>query len=252
MTKSRPAAYRQLAHGIRARLRAGEWADGSALPTELELVRREAVSRQTVRRAMQELVAEGVIYRVPGRGTFAAADPNAPYLRQFGSVDDLMALSQDTELEILEPLRTHDDPGPAARLGLGSAAVSSVRFLRRHGADVICQTRVYLPPAVGALLADIQELAVAGSKTPNTVLGLLDRRLEVPIAHTEQTITAVSAGRELGRVLGGSPREPLLLVERLYQDISGVAVELAISHFVPRHYAYRVTLRRQPFRAAVE
>ena len=36
----------------------------------------------------------------------------------------------------------------------------------------------------------------------------------------------------------------MLRVDRLYTDAAGNAVELAISHFLPEHYTYRVTLRR--------
>lgn len=50
---------------------------------------------------MQDLVAEGMICRVPGRGTFPVPR-DGRYLRQFGSVKDLMGLSLDT----------HGRPGP--------------------------------------------------------------------------------------------------------------------------------------------
>src|SRR5262249_783477 len=66
----------QLARG------AGAAREDGRLPTEAELARSYGVSRQTVRRAFQDLVAEGMVLRVPGRGTFVA--PRRPYLRQFG------------------------------------------------------------------------------------------------------------------------------------------------------------------------
>jgi DNA-binding GntR family transcriptional regulator len=36
----------------------------------------------------------------------------------------------------------------------------------------------------------------------------------------------------------------MLRVDRLYSDASGTPVELAVSHFLPEQYTYRVTLRR--------
>jgi DNA-binding GntR family transcriptional regulator len=66
----RPVAYRTLAAQIRNAIRNGEYADGRQLPTEEQLVASYSVSRQTVRRAMQDLVSEGIIYRVAGRGTY--------------------------------------------------------------------------------------------------------------------------------------------------------------------------------------
>src|ERR1700735_4988828 len=100
----RPAAYRNLAAQIRDAIRNGEYADGRQLPTEEQLSASFSVSRQTVRRAMQDLVSEGIIYRVAGRGTYPVAQADR-HLGHFGSVEDLMALSLDTECEVVTPLR---------------------------------------------------------------------------------------------------------------------------------------------------
>ena len=70
----RPVAYRTLAARIRDAIRNGEYADGRQLPTEEQFAASYSVSRQTVRRAMQDLVSEGIIYRVAGRGTYPVAD----------------------------------------------------------------------------------------------------------------------------------------------------------------------------------
>jgi DNA-binding GntR family transcriptional regulator len=66
----RVLAYQSLASELRRAIAAGHFADGRALPTEAVLSVRHGVSRQTVRRALQELVDEDLIYRVQGRGTF--------------------------------------------------------------------------------------------------------------------------------------------------------------------------------------
>jgi GntR family transcriptional regulator len=45
---------------------------GSAAPSERELVQRFGVARMTVRHALDSLVAQGLLERIPGRGTFVA------------------------------------------------------------------------------------------------------------------------------------------------------------------------------------
>lgn len=76
--KTEPA-YQVLRQRLRDEIAAGAYPpEGVRLPTESELVAEHGLSRQTVRRAFQDLVAEGVVYRVPGRGTYA----NRGYLRQ--------------------------------------------------------------------------------------------------------------------------------------------------------------------------
>src|SRR5271166_4910554 len=83
-------------------------ADGRQLPTEEQLAASYSVSRQTVRRAMQDLVSEGIIYRVAGRGTYPVAERDG-YVNHFGSVEELMALSLDTECEVVSPLQRRVD-----------------------------------------------------------------------------------------------------------------------------------------------
>src|SRR5262245_4900977 len=98
----RPTAYRALADQLRADIAAHRYPPGQPLPTESQLSELHGVSRQTVRRAFQDLVADGLVYRVPGRGTFAY-DDDGRHLRSSGSTEDLLALAFDTELEMLSP-----------------------------------------------------------------------------------------------------------------------------------------------------
>src|SRR4051795_2504116 len=109
--------YRTLRERLREEITARRYRDGSRLPTESELVARHGLSRQTVRRAFQDLVAEGAVYRVPGRGTYAH-DGGRRYLRQFGSIEDLMSLSDDTTMEVVSGLRRRVDVDAASRLRL--------------------------------------------------------------------------------------------------------------------------------------
>src|SRR5512135_1228144 len=144
----RSSAYRTLAASLRDAIRNGEYADGQQLPTEEQLAARHSVSRQTVRRAMQDLVSEGIIYRVAGRGTYPVAEADR-YLRHFGSVEELMALSLDTECEVVSPLQRKVDVATASRLRLPSDEISHVTLVRRHAGVPFCYTSVYLPPRIG-------------------------------------------------------------------------------------------------------
>jgi DNA-binding GntR family transcriptional regulator len=237
------AAYKVLARELRSAILQRRYADGSRLPTEAELAQEYHVSRQTVRRAFHDLVAEGMVNRVPGRGTFAAAR-EGQYLRQFGSVEDLMGLSLDTRLAVLRPLRRQVNIEAAGRLRLTSDAVHAIVFRRLHHDEPFCHTTVYLHPEAGAALADRPELSTVGARSEATIIGLLDTRLAAPIAEAEQSITATAADATLAAALDCAPGAPVLRIDRLYLTTDGQPVELAISHFLPEQYSYRVKLRR--------
>ena len=240
----RPAAYRTLAAEIRDAIRNGEYADGRQLPTEEQLSASFSVSRQTVRRAMQDLVSEGIIYRVAGRGTYPVAEEDR-YVNHFGSVEELMALSLDTECQVISPLQRKVDVETASRLRLRSDEIFTVTFVRLHSDIPFCYTSVYLPPRIGQLLADVDELASTGRRSRVTVIGLIDARRGGSITAAEQSISAAGAPAFAARHLGRDAGEPLLRIDRLYFDDEEDPVELAVSYFDPEHYSYRVKLRRR-------
>ncbi|MEG2417310.1 MAG: GntR family transcriptional regulator, partial [Eubacterium sp.] len=64
--------YVQLEELIRNKIEEGEWKAQTAIPSESELNRMFGVSRMTIRSACSQLVQEGLLYRVPGKGTFVA------------------------------------------------------------------------------------------------------------------------------------------------------------------------------------
>jgi len=63
----------QLAVTLRARIASGELAPNQPIRGESALMRQYGVARETARKAMHALVAEGLVYVVPGRGAYVAA-----------------------------------------------------------------------------------------------------------------------------------------------------------------------------------
>src|SRR5476649_1429708 len=62
--------YQQLRDDLVHRIAGGEWAPGAAIHTEAELSQAYGVSTGTLRKAIDLLVAEGVLTRSQGKGTF--------------------------------------------------------------------------------------------------------------------------------------------------------------------------------------
>ncbi|MGV0851774.1 GntR family transcriptional regulator [Mycolicibacterium phlei] len=235
-------AYQTLRDQLRGEIAAGRYRNGQRLPTESELVAAHGVSRQTVRRAFQDLVAEGVVYRVPGRGTYAR-EPERRYLRQFGSIEDLMSFSVDTTMEVLVGLRRRVDVNAAARLRLADDVVYTVEFRRLHDGIPFVRTVVHLAPAVATKVLEAPDLA-DGAVGTQTVIGVLEPHLSSPITEAAQSITVGNADAAVAEAVGCEVGHPMLRVDRLYSDAAGQPVEFSVSHFLPEQYTYRVTLRR--------
>lgn len=70
--------YLAAAQAVRDAVARGRFAPGARLPGERVLARRFGIAHMTLRRALDELVTEGVLERSPGRGTFVARRPEAP------------------------------------------------------------------------------------------------------------------------------------------------------------------------------
>lgn len=62
--------YEKITMWIREQISSGAFSPGSKLPTEMELMEKFNVSRQSVRRAIQVLVDEGLVHSVQGSGIY--------------------------------------------------------------------------------------------------------------------------------------------------------------------------------------
>lgn len=215
---------------------------GKRLPTEFELVQRYKVSRQTVRRAYQELVTEGIIQRVPGRGTFAS--PRGQYVRSLGSLEDLLAQSEDTEMEVLKPLRRAARPQDGARVAFGPGPISEMTIRRSHHGLPFVVTVVSVPAAVGRLLNQVRFLKQAGAHRSTTILETLDGVLDRRIVLARQTITIARVPEDLAVLIDCRAKQPVLRIERLFLDSDVAPVELAVNYMNPERYQYRLELKR--------
>jgi GntR family transcriptional regulator len=240
-TRAKPS-YRLLADELRANIESGIYVEGGKMPTEVELQAEHGVSRHTVREALQQMLADGLIYRVQGSGTYVSGRPEGQgrYLRSIGSLDEIIVWP-DTRMEVIEPFHVEVEPSIAARLELGYIEVSRATVRRHYNRVPFVLTRHYVDPELG------EKLRANGipSRGPGTVIGEAEALLERRVAGARQDITAMNAPAEAAKLIGCEPGDAILLIERLYYDTAGKFVEFTESHFNPRRYTYRMELRRR-------
>jgi GntR family transcriptional regulator len=239
MASTSGPAYRRVADELRKTL-LSDAGSTAQLPTEAELCALHGVSRHTVRRAYQELVAEKLVDRVPGRGTFPA-EPGR-YVRSFGSVDDLMGLAEDTEMEVVRPLRLRAG-SPRARADLEAGQVMEVWIRRLYADEPFAITIISFPVPIGAQLQDTF-LGRADARGRTTALQLFETTLGRRIRDAVQEVTIDRVTRDLARLIDLAAGDTVLRIDRLYRDEDGVPVESTVSYFNPARYTYRVELER--------
>ncbi len=119
-------------------------APGTAAPSERELVQMFGVARMTVRQALDTLVSEGLLERIPGRGTFVAS-PTRSHGRITGFTEELKRRGQLAESQTLLARREQAGPGVARALSLTEGdAVLHWRRLRRGDGTPVCVEDAYL------------------------------------------------------------------------------------------------------------
>ncbi len=158
-----------------------------------------------------------------------------------------MALSLDTELRVVELLHVLASVG-----GRGPSwvvpgdSVMAMSFLRLHDGVPFCHTRVHVPLEIGRRLRDLPELRALtepGDRARFTVISLVGQGSDRQIHNAVQNATAVAADPDTARQLGCPPGVPVLRIERLYCDRDLAPLELAINHFHPDRYSYRLQMR---------
>jgi len=211
---------------------------GSPVPPERELARSYGTSRTTVRQALAELVIEGRLLRMQGKGTFVAKPKVAQVLELASYTEGMRAHGLHPQTKILEIGYVTADEQLAALLGIrpGGRAVRVHRLRLADGEPMSIDTS-HLParrfPGLRKQLQRHRSLY----ETLRTAYG-------IRLAEAEETIETVLADPHDARLLGVDPGLPLLLLSRHAFDVTGEPVEWAQSWYRGDRYKFVTRLRR--------
>jgi GntR family transcriptional regulator len=224
---------------LRERIHAGELVPGARLPGEPAMAAECGVSRVTLRRALDQLAAEGLVERRPGVGTFVReAAPLPPAGIDFADVfAHLKEMGRRTEVRLLSFGYVLPTGPVAAALGLssGQRAQRAVRVRMMAGAPFSFLT-THVPEQIGQTYSEAE-------MANQPLLSLLERS-GIRIARARQDIGATLAGPDLAEVLQVETGAPLLSLTRVVEDAAGRAVEYLQALYRPDRFTFQMQLAR--------
>jgi GntR family transcriptional regulator len=200
--------WAQLRADVRRRLEAGAF--DADFPGELALMAEYGVSRQTVRSALRELRADGVVLAERGRRPRVA--PASAITQPLGALYSLFASVESAGLRQASVIRSRDvraDAVIADHLGLeASTPLFRLERLRLAGEEPLALDTVWLPADVGAPLlhADFTHAALYDELAARTGIRLDGGR---------EHIRAVAPTRAQQRLLGIGPATGAFAISRL-------------------------------------
>ena len=217
--------YKEVKRRLTDALTRGEWKPGAAIPTERQLSERFAISVGTVRKAIDELVAENILIRQQGRGTFVASHTREREIFHFLHVVPQRGPKQypDVQLESFTRGKADRRIADALHLAPGDPVYRIRNVLHLEGAPVI-----------------VDDIALPAQRFPglterrfrerrSTVYNLYQEAFGISVVTARERVRALTAGDAIASLLGVDVTTPLLSIRRVAFTYRELPVEYRLS-----------------------
>lgn len=215
---------------------------GSQLPTEDALIQRFAVSRTTVRKAIQNLSDRGLVEIRRGTGTFVAQPKILQEMTELtGFVEDMNALGYVATAHLIDHAVVPADEAVASNLALHvGALVMRIRRVRLANGVALSLDETYLP-------RDIGERIVLHDLAAEPIFTLLEQRYDIPLTEAEYRMEAALADRDVAHALAVDEGSPIFLIERTSCTTNNRPIDYEKLHYRGDLIRFRTRLaRRKP------
>lgn len=237
--KTRPTpAFMQLKEQIAGAIRRRELPAGTALPSERHLSAELGLSRMTVRRAFEELAAEGLVDQRQGSGTYVRGRPvEQTFDRVLGFSDEAEALGfrPGTTLLEMHAVKADRDVAEALQIGEGEPVLAVTRLRTADGAPLAVQVAHLAPP--------YSDLSREKLRKNESLYRTLEKQFGVSPYHARQTVAARQPTELERRRLDLPPNVPVLALERITYDAHGAPFEYVRSAYRGDRYRMAQNLR---------
>jgi GntR family transcriptional regulator len=240
--QSRLPLHAQVEESLARAVASGALPRGSRLPPEDSLIERYAVSRTTVRTAIQSLMARGLVEIRRGKGTFVTEPVITQELTELtGFVEDMERLGRRPSAQVLDRRMVAASETVARQLALQrGAAVARIQRVRLADGMALSFDETYLPQELG-------EKIMTDDLESQPIFSLLEQKYSTPLLEAEYRLAAVASHGTVARALGIDPGSPIFLIERTTFSDGHRPVDYERLYYRGDHIRFVTRLtRRQP------
>lgn len=210
MLQSGKPRHQQISDTLREKIEDGTYAPNDQLLSENQLGEEFQVSRITVRRALQTLENEGLIYRRQGLGAFVSdhrVSQSMIRLNSFVEDMELAGLNASSHIIGFSKVVCPDAIAHELRVDPGKQVFRLDRLRLGDGAPIAYDS-TWLPPFYAQLLEgfDLEK---------DTIYRILEEEFEIPILMGRYRLDATNADENLATHLQVPVHKALFLIERL-------------------------------------
>lgn len=242
--EGRQPAYRQILDALRSRISRGEYPVGTRMPTDEALMLEFGVCRYTARAAVQVLVADAVVRRFRGRGSFVVATPETSGQWALNSLDDLIdhSFAHTVRVRAKGVMFAREAPEAAAAFSMGGdERLFRLVAVRESSGAPYTYSEIFLPADIAARLPARNLTGAIGG----AIIRMIERHCGMPAARAVQVASAAAARGETARLLDLPEGTPLLLLERTYTSRDGQVLQFARVFCRSDRYRQTVEFRRR-------
>lgn len=229
--------YAQLKNYIVQQIATGTWRPDELLPSQRQLAQQHDMSHMTVRRAINELMSEGYLYSVPGKGTYVATSQDKKEAESgiFVSFTEDMASRGLTASSKILDRSLIEAPVSLARMFEQPPGTPIYRLHRLRFANdeaIAVQTTYLLASRVPGLLTY--------DFSSDSLYRVLRSDYQVVFDSGEQWVEAGLADAEYAALLGLEIPAALLITEQISRENRGSVIEFVRSAYHADRYKMRI------------
>ncbi len=239
MLKEGIPRHTQISEWLRDQIETGKFKAEEKLPSENELAKKFDVSRVTIRRALQSLESEEIIYRCQGLGSFVSDDRTSHNLIQLTDFnEDMKKAGLDATSDVRRFVSVDAPAWLAKRLRIEEGnKVVQIDRVRYGNGEPIAFDSTWLPILYGQLL-NKNDLSDA------TIFDILENQYEIPVVKGCYRMSAESADAELAKELNITENTPLFLIDRISYTIGEKPIYYQKRYYRNDKVIYEMTLER--------